>query len=48
MLIIGLGIENDLDWHITLTFANGKFTSVDDNELKDETENYLKISLNGR
>ena len=36
--------------YITLTFANGKFISVNDNDLNivecDETEYYLKLSPN--
>ena len=51
LLSIGLGIEHDVDWYITLTFANGKFISVDDNGLYvitcDEKEYYLKLSPNG-
>ena len=52
-LSIGLGIEGDVDWHVTLAFNNGKFISVDDNdvnvvECNDETGYYIKLSTNNK
>ena len=53
LLSIGIGIENDVDWHVTLTFKNGRFISVDNNDINaiewnDETGYYIKLSPNGK
>ncbi|KAK8898928.1 hypothetical protein M9Y10_001220 [Tritrichomonas musculus] len=52
-LSIGLGIEGDVDWHVTLAFENGRFISVDDNDINivecnDETGYYIKLSTNNK